>query len=333
MNYFLIGYYGFNNTGDDICLLKTKEIILSTNPKSKFIILSSPAENQKNHINRNNIPLVIKTIYKSTQLVLGGGSILQTASSTKSLLYYLFVICCGLLLKKPIYFLGQGIGPIKHKSLQLITRLICSHATKASLRSQSAIPYFKKQHKQKLISDISFYKAPIFNTKNNATPLVAINLRNNSINKKYYSNLVLSLNKYNLNVNGLSFCPSIDTKCLLDSGINKKNIFHINKNNFYNRSKIPYTMIIAMRYHCCIWAILQGIPFFAISYDKKVTELAQETNQPYIKTNDIPINSTPLISLIYQELEHLDQLKNHILTSQKQMVLKAEHHKWVFTND
>ena len=92
-------------------------------------------------------------------------------------------------------------------------------------------------------------------------------------------------------------------------------------------------MIVAMRYHCCIWAILQGIPFFAISYDKKVKELAQEVNQPYIETNHILKSSTPLISLINDKLKQTDKLKNHIISYQKKIIHKAEEHNWVFIDD
>ena len=41
-------------------------------------------------------------------------------------------------------------------------------------------------------------------------------------------------------------------------------------------------LVMGMRYHACVWAALNGIPFIAIAYDDKVIALAQELGQPYL---------------------------------------------------
>ena len=41
--------------------------------------------------------------------------------------------------------------------------------------------------------------------------------------------------------------------------------------------------MVGMRYHSCAWAVIQGIPFIALSYDPKVTQIAMKFGQPYIQ--------------------------------------------------
>ena len=48
-------------------------------------------------------------------LLSGGGSLLQDITSKRSLLYYLFILALGLLLKKKVMLFGQGIGPIHNR--------------------------------------------------------------------------------------------------------------------------------------------------------------------------------------------------------------------------
>ncbi len=63
--------------------------------------------------------------------------------------------------------------------------------------------------------------------------------------------------------------------------------------------------VVAMRYHACVWASLNGIPFLALAYDEKVTSLAEELGQEWI----LPSEFTQALferklGLIQVNLEH-----------------------------
>ena len=88
MIFFLVGYYGYGNVGDDICLIKTKEIILNVYPNSSFYILSKGVIDDYS-VNRWNLFSIIYTMFRSDQIVFGGGGLLQNKTSFKSLYYYL----------------------------------------------------------------------------------------------------------------------------------------------------------------------------------------------------------------------------------------------------
>jgi polysaccharide pyruvyl transferase WcaK-like protein len=55
---------------------------------------------------------VFRAIRRCDLLIFGGGSLLQNATSNRSLLYYLTLIGTANRLGKPVVLLSQGIGPL-----------------------------------------------------------------------------------------------------------------------------------------------------------------------------------------------------------------------------
>ena len=67
-----------------------------------------------------------------------------------------------------------------------------------------------------------------------------------------------------------------------------------------------------MRYHCCVWAALQGIPFIALAYDEKVELISKQLNQPVVKIYDKNF-SIETFSKIYKEfIQNYEQFKKNI---------------------
>ena len=98
--FVLSGYFGFKNFGDEAILsvlvnklqqYKHRITVISSDPKytiGKFKHIRS--------VYTFKIPDIIGAIAKSDFLISGGGSLLQDATSLKSLIYYLFIIFIGL---------------------------------------------------------------------------------------------------------------------------------------------------------------------------------------------------------------------------------------------
>tara|TARA_B100001989_G_scaffold249286_1_gene224310 strand:+ start:1431 stop:2432 length:1002 start_codon:yes stop_codon:yes gene_type:complete len=331
MHVFLIGYYGFNNTGDDICLKKSKEIISSVINGCSFLVLARKQDCKAGHVNRLNIIEIIKAIKKSDKVIFGGGGLLQSATSTASLYYYLMFIVLAKLFKTPVLFLGQDIGPIKNKLNQYITRLILNGVVKGSLRSLVAQDYFRSNEKIRLLADISFYNANISSDTSKNSNIIGLNFREHKLQSLYPK--IIALCEYKqLNPQGISLCPDIDTNVLQNTGLATGHIEAINEYNFYEKSKKNYKFIISMRYHCCVWAILQGIPFIALECDPKLTYLAKQMEQPYVK-----LNSQANKKLVEKEMEKIIQNmqeKHHEYTdkieqNRQTLLNRAQEHKWV----
>ena len=113
----IVGYYGFNNIGDEAVLYSMLRTLRSLQGDLKIAVLSNePEKTAKTYgvqaVNRFKLKEVIKTIRQGDLIILGGGSLLQDATSQKSLLYYLGIVLLARLLRKKVFFYNQGIGPL-----------------------------------------------------------------------------------------------------------------------------------------------------------------------------------------------------------------------------
>ena len=121
INIVISGYYGYDNSGDDIML---KSIVDNLRAKRKglgFTVLSyKPRETKAkfgvNAVYRFNLLRVFFLLRKTNVLITGGGNLIQDETSTQSLLYYLWVINTARSLGAKNMLYSKGIGPIKRVS-------------------------------------------------------------------------------------------------------------------------------------------------------------------------------------------------------------------------
>src|SRR5690625_4230984 len=124
------GYYGFDNAGDDSVLYGIISSLQKRDDALTFSVLSNrPEETERafgvKAYNRWNITEVIRQLKKHDLLLMGGGSLLQDATSPRSVLYYLGIVLAAKWYRKPVVFYAQGIGPISKKiSKWLIRRIV-----------------------------------------------------------------------------------------------------------------------------------------------------------------------------------------------------------------
>ena len=111
---FIFGYYGFQNTGDEAILQVIVEQIKKNIPHAGLTVLSYKAAETMDKYNvraisRNKYIDLIRAIKGSDIIISGGGSILQDATSVRSLLYYLAIIYLAKSLGKKTMFYGNGL--------------------------------------------------------------------------------------------------------------------------------------------------------------------------------------------------------------------------------
>ncbi len=114
MHLALLGYYGFENQGDEAILAALLEGIAREDPSVRVTVLShDPGATSRVHgvesVERR-IPNLRRLMTRADALVFGGGSLLQDVTSQKSLLFYL--TCMGMSLPRPVAWVAQGIGPL-----------------------------------------------------------------------------------------------------------------------------------------------------------------------------------------------------------------------------
>ena len=91
------GYYGLGNSGDEALLESIVKDLRSIHPDISITALSGSAKlTEKLYgiktVNRFNIFSILREFKSAKLLLSGGGTLIQDATSTKSLLYYLGII-------------------------------------------------------------------------------------------------------------------------------------------------------------------------------------------------------------------------------------------------
>ena len=124
------GYHGFKNSGDEALLYAILNTLRSKEPEIDVTVLSyTPEETARVYgvksLSRYNLFQIRKEMKQTKMLLFGGGSLLQDVTSSKSILYYLAIIClaqkCGL--KTMLY--ANGVGPIiKKRNRKLVSRIL-----------------------------------------------------------------------------------------------------------------------------------------------------------------------------------------------------------------
>ncbi len=116
----IAGYYGFNNWGDEAALAVLIRYLREALPHARIVVLSNdPAQTARLHgteaINRWNLFQIRRALAGASGFLLGPGGLLQDITSTRSLLYYVGVVRLAQHYDLPTYLIGQGIGPLRSR--------------------------------------------------------------------------------------------------------------------------------------------------------------------------------------------------------------------------
>lgn len=112
------GYFGCGNLGDDLLLLGFLEGIHSHAPDIRIRALTGhPHRDTKRFglkcVSRRNPLAILWAMLRSDAFLLGGGSLLQNATSNRSLWYYLFLLRLSRLAHTTPILYSAGIGPLE----------------------------------------------------------------------------------------------------------------------------------------------------------------------------------------------------------------------------
>lgn len=141
------GFYGFHNIGDEAILKTLTQQLRNLDSEIQITVLShSPEETMSKFdvyaVKRNDIFKVFSAIKRADILLSGGGSLLQDDTSARSIHYYLTIIRMGLFLKKHVFCISNGIGPIiRDNNKKQVARILnkVRHTTVRDFNSQKLL--------------------------------------------------------------------------------------------------------------------------------------------------------------------------------------------------
>ncbi|UCG55264.1 MAG: polysaccharide pyruvyl transferase family protein [Dehalococcoidia bacterium] len=317
--FFIFGYYGWKNVGDDAMLYALLRELNTIDSEARYAVLSSittviPSE-VKNRVKfvRLSYFAVGWEILRSSAFVLGGGTHLfdygKKLMVLKIQLRIFILVLLSKLLRKKVYLLGNGLGPFPTAWGRFLSRLICHLADYISVRDEASYRFLASwglKTKASLAFDLS---ALIENHEDSKTNLPQGNKKilgisilpvfqvyNGSREKDslLIGEFAKSINALLGEIPLLEVClfvfkgKSRDddveiTKMLLDQLQPAKRVKLVQYDpdpRIMLAQVSSCTAFVGMRYHSCIFAYLLSIPMLIINYHPKCRDFAEDIGLP-----------------------------------------------------
>lgn len=290
------GYYGFENSGDDALLYAIIDslrkymkdiriLVLSESPKDTRLTFQVDAEK------RFNLFSVVKSLKKSKMLLNGGGSLIQDATSSLSLYYYLFVMQCAKMLGLKVYLYANGIGPIKNRNLKLVSK-VTDKVDLITLRDRISAdelkrigvctPEVKITADPAIILEASSDNAISAIFEKEKIPCgkkyIGISVRNWSKNDDQFVQKLAKIidyacDKYDLVPVFIPMRYPVDAKFSESVSLEMKNKSYVIQGKYSVSDTIGIVrkmeFVIGMRLHTLIYAASGGVPLIGLIYDPK----------------------------------------------------------------
>lgn len=294
----LSGYYGFDNTGDEALLMSFIQQVraLGMTP----IALSQNPEKTANTYNikcfhRFKPHEVIKAMREADALVMGGGTLLQDVTSGKNVLYYVGIMRLAQWLRKPVFFLAQGGGPLQNKKwYKLIAKTLnrCAFLSARDDESRTLFTSIGVTKRFSLTSDPALALSIPSNLSvawpfANQKKTVVFSVRpweEDTLLERECKETIRTLVEKDVNVLVIPFHTPNDIP--LSSAIVEG--FPPDRVSLYKGIHTVPTIlsviqkadaVVGMRLHALVFAASQGTPFVGISYDPKIDSFLARFDQ------------------------------------------------------
>lgn len=341
------GYYGFRNSGDDTSLKAIIDGLRELLPKVRITVLSKkPAETKRIYkvdaINRINLMKIKRRMKQSSLLISGGGSLIQDATSEKSLIYYLAIIRMAQWTGIKTMLYGNGIGPVLNKRYYPQIAKILSRVDAITLREPDSLEAMEEigisTSKTTVTADAAFtlvgtdledadsilkrvgigekeqyFCISVRKWKNLAQDFeVEIAKTCKYVSERYGLTPLFIPMQYNQDS---AICRRIMDRCGVRSVMVERDL------NIYDMLRVlsKSRLVMGMRLHILIYSACAGIPVIGLSYDPKVDNMMKYMGQNY---------SLPVSSLTYDKLKPIcDEIienRENIVESLEEIRRKAK---------
>lgn len=309
----ILGYYGYRNSGDEAILKSIVHSLLKRDPDLSLVVLSrKPAETLRNNevtaVNRFNLCHVIKVMKQSRLFLAGGGNLIQDNTSTRSIVYYLFMLRLAKRCKVKTMLFANGIGPINRRINWRSAAQVLDRLDAITLREPISYDELKKMGVTKppirITSDPAILLNPVPAEEVDRImtaegipsdkPLIGISVRKWA--DLSYLDKIAALGDYCVDRFGAHpvFIPMQHPSDLnvCEAIIKRMNHKASLIRNIYQPEELlgfiqRLTLMIGMRLHSLIYASNQTVPVLGLVYEPKVDAFLKEVAQPSAGT---PLN-------------------------------------------
>lgn len=302
----LLGYYGYNNSGDEAILKSTLDSFRTIDPELTFLVFSKkPRETKKlylvDSVNRFNLFKIIYILKRTRLFLAGGGSLIQDNTSTRSIWYYLTVLRMAKRLGTKTMLFANGIGPIKRSFNRRFAGKVLNELQVISLRDAQSFNEIKALNVNKPDIYVASDPAVLLEASDETSvdeliraekipahkPLIGFSIRKwaNSeyIDKiaeiadycieKYNSHPVFIPMQYPMD---LDISQAISGKMKHPSSI----VTRMYSPDVILGLTARLKLMVGMRLHSIIYAAAKCVPLIGLVYEPKVAAFLKEINQP-----------------------------------------------------
>lgn len=148
MKFVISGYFGFQNTGDEAILAAMIDHLREVSRGSEIVVLSqNPVLTRKIHnvssVSRTDVLGISRELADADLFISGGGSLLQDVTSPRSVPYYLGLVTLAKVMRKPVFFYAQGIGPLNLKFSKFLVKTIGNRVEAITVRDEPSLELLK----------------------------------------------------------------------------------------------------------------------------------------------------------------------------------------------
>lgn len=331
------GYYGLGNSGDEALLKSIISDLKSIDPQISITALSGNTALTRRlygvkTVNRFNLFSVYRQMRKAKLLLSGGGTLIQDATSTKSLLYYLTIIFMAKKMGLKVMLYANGMGPIKEKNIKKVNKVL-NMVDLITLRENVSLEEIErcdvKKPRVMVTADPAFNLQSATNERaeeilsefsvDKDAKLIAVSVREcanlpedfaqemasclDAIAKKGYMPVFIPMQKSA----DLAISLSIAGKMKEQSRVIDCDLSIADMLAIIGKCSI----VCGMRLHMLIFASVMNVPMAGIAYDPKIRGFMEYMNQKtYVELDEF--EKEKFIEMALSAIENADEMKKRL---------------------
>ncbi|MCE5193265.1 MAG: polysaccharide pyruvyl transferase family protein [Candidatus Cryosericum sp.] len=288
----VLGYYGFGNFGDELILEAIQDELRTIQCEAIFVVNNptqyKPVEGSRySFVDRHDTGGVQRAVRRCDYIMLGGGGLIQDATTVRSSLYYLGIPLLARLYGKGLISYGQGIGPLKSPLIRWLVRMVFRRMVLIDVRDEASAHLLRScgiDTKEISVSSDVGLSLLLAQRKNlSLVPprrprvLAAVNARFGWTAEEAASFLDCLASHYDAEIGLVVLFPSADetyTHEIQDRLLTPSEIIGFLTAQQLVELCASATVTVAGRYHMVAAGIASGSPVVALAYDSKVSQLA-----------------------------------------------------------
>ncbi|MCK5472352.1 polysaccharide pyruvyl transferase family protein [Candidatus Gracilibacteria bacterium] len=309
-NLILVGNFGAGNVGDELILAGFLKKLRKELPRAKVCVLAGNPQLVRRFHGIDSLPLLpcglrsflkrgwwrsLRKIREADAVIFPGGGLFTNEESFRAILIWGLHLLIARYFWKPVYLLGQSIGPITGNYARKFTRFCLKKIEWIGVRDQASASELKRlgipAKKVKLGRDTSFWlvnripKTQEIKKRGHMKILVSVRSFP-KIEEKFFAEFAKALDKISERIHTRIFFAEFGK----DDAVVWKKICRRTKNSkVWKTIELPesanevirevqkFDLVIGMRLHSLIIAKLAGIPAIGFAYSRKVKEFAEKS--------------------------------------------------------